>query len=85
MSYLQVYRFDAPKKGTNLLILGAVHGNEPCGAMASRQIMEQIENSKIRLVCGSVTFIGSFAPTRTRQPTSNILPMNSNATLPAPM
>jgi predicted deacylase len=57
MSYLQVYRFDAPKKGTNLLILGAVHGNEPCGAMASRQIMEQIENSKIRLVCGSVTFI----------------------------
>jgi len=40
---LHVREFKGKEEGKKLLILGAVHGNEPCGAWASRMIINSLE------------------------------------------
>ncbi len=51
------YTFTAPKSGQNILILGAVHGNEIAGTLAQKHIIQQINTGEIKLKSGSVTFI----------------------------
>jgi predicted deacylase len=46
---------DAP--GPDLLVLGAVHGNEICGPTAIHQMIAEIEAGHIRIKSGSVTFV----------------------------
>lgn len=49
--------FNSGKSGKNLLVFGAVHGNEKCGTKAIKQIISEIENGDIFLQSGTVTFV----------------------------
>ncbi len=54
---LQSITFHAETPGRNLLVLGAVHGDEICGPKAIRRILDEIEQGKIDLMSGRVTFV----------------------------
>ena len=43
--------------GPRFLVLGAIHGNEICGVIAIKRIMEDIESGKIKIQRGQVTFV----------------------------
>lgn len=49
--------FYSGKNGKNLLVFGAVHGNEKCGTKAIKKIISEIENGEILLQSGTVTFV----------------------------
>lgn len=49
--------YQALKPGQKLIILGAVHGNEICGAQAITRIMAEIDRGDIILRQGKVTFV----------------------------
>ncbi|MEM1258952.1 MAG: succinylglutamate desuccinylase/aspartoacylase family protein [Bacteroidota bacterium] len=49
-----VYRIEAKDEGVNILVFGAVHGNEPCGPMGIENFLNSFEGP---LKKGSVTFI----------------------------
>ena len=51
------YTFTTPNPGKNILILGAVHGNETAGTEAQLKLIEQLRNQEVKLKSGSVTFI----------------------------
>ena len=44
-------------KGPRLIVTGAVHGNETCGTVAIRRIMEEIDSGTLLIANGSVTFV----------------------------
>lgn len=54
---LEVIKFEGLKSGKNLLVLGAIHGNEICGPRAIKNIIKKIKNNEIKIKAGSVTFI----------------------------
>ena len=54
---LESYTFKGKNKGKNLLVLGAIHGNEICGPKAINTIIKKIQNNEIVINSGSVTFI----------------------------
>jgi len=43
--------------GTRLIVTGAVHGNEICGTLAIRRIMQQLDDGDLLIRQGSVTFV----------------------------
>lgn len=43
--------------GPRLIITGAVHGNETCGTVAIRRVMEELDSGKLLIAKGSVTFV----------------------------
>jgi predicted deacylase len=56
-------RFTAShQKGPHLLILGSVHGSEPCGSIAIDQIIEDITQEKLHLQAGTITFLPRANP-----------------------
>lgn len=57
MGMLKPVLFNSGKKGKNILVLGAIHGNEICGPAAINNIINKIINNDITLWSGSVTFI----------------------------
>jgi predicted deacylase len=54
---MEICRFSGSKPGPHLLVLGAVHGNETCGPIAIRQILDALSREEIRISSGRVTFI----------------------------
>lgn len=50
-------RFSGIKSGLNLVVLGAVHGNEICGTQAIEKIINELNIKKKVITSGSVTFI----------------------------
>src|SRR5450830_182635 len=44
-------------QGTRLIVTGAVHGNETCGTVAIRRVMEELDSGKLLIARGSVTFV----------------------------
>lgn len=54
---LEVIKFDSFKTGKNLLVLGAVHGDEICGPKTIYSIIDKIKSGEILIESGSVTFI----------------------------
>ena len=44
-------------EGPRLIVLGAVHGNETCGAMAIGRVMAQLASGALHITAGSVTFV----------------------------
>lgn len=54
---LKKYTFKSDKQGYNVLFLGAVHGNEPCGSQAIFKIVEKFASHAIVPLKGSVSFI----------------------------
>ncbi len=49
------HRYQALTDGPRLIVTGAVHGNETCGAVAIRRVMAQLEQGALRLVAGRLT------------------------------
>lgn len=54
---IENFVFDSGRSGKHLLVLGAVHGDEPCGTYACKRLMEEIEQGFLKLKTGKVTFI----------------------------
>ena len=54
---LDVYKFDSGSEGPNVLILGAIHGDEVCGPKAMARVIEAFEAQDLVLLKGAVTFI----------------------------
>lgn len=46
---LEMFMYSGSKPGKDLLVLGAVHGDEKCGTQAIRQIMSRIESGDIKI------------------------------------
>ncbi|MCU0809592.1 MAG: succinylglutamate desuccinylase/aspartoacylase family protein [Thiobacillaceae bacterium] len=55
--YFHSQAYSGLQSGTRLIVLGAVHGNEPCGTRAIERVMQEIRAGSLRLVAGSVTFV----------------------------
>lgn len=50
-------RISSQKPGDNLIIFCSVHGNEPAGTAAAINFIKSVEQDKIKILNGSVTFI----------------------------
>jgi len=49
--------FAGREPGTRLIVTGAVHGNETCGTVGIRRVMDEIHSDAIEIVRGRVTFV----------------------------
>lgn len=49
--------YKGAQPGKNLLVFGAIHGNETCGPDAIRRVMECLDKGEIIIQAGQVTFI----------------------------
>ncbi|MEP6702672.1 MAG: succinylglutamate desuccinylase/aspartoacylase family protein, partial [Betaproteobacteria bacterium] len=49
--------YTGQRAGPRLIVTGAVHGNEICGTVAIRRILDEIESGSLRIVAGQVTFV----------------------------
>lgn len=49
--------FKALEPGPRLIVLGAVHGNETCGARAITRVLGDLESGRLSLRAGTVTFV----------------------------
>lgn len=56
------YTFDSGKQGHHLIILGAIHGDEPCGTIAINKAMDQLNQGTLKLTSGKVTFFPMCNP-----------------------
>ena len=54
-SSLTVYQFAGLQTGPKLIVLGAVHGNETCGAVAIQKIRQDIEAGMLPIERGTLT------------------------------
>ena len=54
---IQVHQFLGLKPGPRLIVLGAVHGNETCGTIAMRRLIEELGTGILRIGCGSLTLV----------------------------
>jgi len=52
----KVYRCESGVEGSNLLVFGGIHGDEPCGVYAIERFMQEINDGKWELLNGSITF-----------------------------
>src|SRR5258706_8321096 len=43
--------------GPRLIVLGAVHGNETCGTVAIRRVLDDIAAGRLVIVRGAVSFV----------------------------
>jgi predicted deacylase len=57
MRAFQSINFAAPVPGPRLIVTGAVHGNETCGTVAIRRVLDDIEHERLAIVRGAVTFV----------------------------
>jgi len=48
--------------GPRLIVLGAVHGNEICGTRAIQRVLEDIDQRRLAIASGSVTFVPTANP-----------------------
>lgn len=49
--------FTGLQPGPRLIVLGAVHGNETCGTLAIRRVIDEIRCGQLALAAGRVTFV----------------------------
>jgi predicted deacylase len=47
----------AVSPGPRLIVTGAVHGNETCGTVAIRRVLDDIEQGRVVIEAGEVTFV----------------------------
>lgn len=58
MRAFESIQFVAPAKpGARLIVTGAVHGNETCGTVAIRRVLDDIERGRLVINAGAVTFV----------------------------
>lgn len=49
--------FAAPQPGARLIVTGGVHGNELCGSVAIRRVVDDLQARRLVLAAGAVTFV----------------------------
>ena len=54
---MEVVQFHSLMRGPRLIVLGAVHGNETCGAQAIRRVLAEFAEGKIHLKRGQASFV----------------------------
>ena len=54
---LRSHSIRALQSGPRLIVLGAVHGNETCGARAITRMLDDIDAGAVNIVRGTVTFV----------------------------
>ena len=52
-----VFTFDSGQPGPRLIVLGAVHGNEVCGAKAGRRVLDELAAGQLRIARGVLTLV----------------------------
>lgn len=60
--HCKVVSYTGLKAGPRLIILGAVHGNERCGTKAILQVIHELDQQKLNLMCGEVSFVPITSP-----------------------
>jgi predicted deacylase len=56
-SHLRTVTYHGLAPGPKLLVLGAVHGNEVCGARAITQLLEETDSGRLAIERGTLTFV----------------------------
>jgi predicted deacylase len=56
-SFLRTHSFKALQPGRRLIVLGAVHGNETCGARGIERVLAELDSGGLQITRGSVTFV----------------------------
>ncbi|MGY4601485.1 putative deacylase [Bradyrhizobium sp. GM22.5] len=51
------HTFSGPLPGARLIVLGAVHGNEPCGSIAIERILQELECGELEIIAGQLTLV----------------------------
>lgn len=64
--------FNSPDPGPALLVLGAVHGNEPAGTLACRKLEEELHAGKRALLRGKLTLLPVCNPAAAEKNTRQI-------------
>ena len=54
---LHTFSFYGLAQGPRLLVLGAVHGNETCGTQAMTQLLAELEDGRLAIERGLLTFV----------------------------
>lgn len=54
---IEKHIFKRQKSGPAILLTGRVHGNEPCGEIALRRFIANLENNSISLKSGTITIL----------------------------
>ncbi len=54
---MAIHQFVSLQAGPKLIVMGAVHGNEVCGTLAIRRLMEEIESGAVQIARGSLTLV----------------------------
>src|SRR3954453_9313256 len=57
MRAFESIHFTAIAPGPRLVVTGAVHGNETCGTVAIRRVLDDIEHGRLAVEAGQVTFV----------------------------
>lgn len=52
-----VFTFDSGQPGPRLIVLGAVHGNETCGAKAGQRVLDELASGQLRIASGVLTLV----------------------------
>lgn len=64
---IKKYTFESGVPGKNVLITGAVHGNEPCGAIALQELVEKFEQGELSLTSGTLVVVPVCNPEAYKQ------------------
>jgi len=59
---LRIHRYAGLAPGPRLIVLGAVHGNEVCGAQAIARLIDELDNGKLRIERGTLTLVPIVNP-----------------------
>ena len=57
MTEIQSYSYDGDEPGPRLIVLGAVHGNEKCGAHAINTVLSELDGGELTLKAGRLTMV----------------------------
>jgi predicted deacylase len=57
MRAFESIQFTAVAPGPRLIVTGAVHGNETCGSVAIRRVLDDIAQGRLEITAGTVTFV----------------------------
>lgn len=56
-AHFHFHRYSGLNVGPRVIVLGAVHGNETCGTLAIQRVLKEIEESRLNIAAGTVTFV----------------------------
>jgi uncharacterized protein len=57
MRAFESIHFASTSPGPRLIVTGAVHGNETCGTVAIRRVLDELADGRLAIVAGELTFV----------------------------